>query len=1121
MMFTRKPSFWLILTLISITSLFIAFKYFSSAFPIVNLDLTCNRSQAIEKALAIAKTYHLGPINASQAAIFSVDQEVKTFVELEAGGKEALAQMLKDPYYSPYQWYVRLFREYEKNETLIRFKPDGTPYGFVEELSENDKGAALEQDAARAIAEKAAPSWLINLAEYKLVEQRKETKPSGRIDHTFVYERPEIRLGKGYYRLKFTISGDKLTEVTHFVKIPEEFTLKYKEMRSANNSIAAAAKLAMMLLYLLGCCIIGLFFLVRRSAIIWWPGVCWGTLIAFLHVLVEINQLPLQWFEYPTALSMQGFLLKLIVAFIYQFLSMAAMYSISFIAAENLTRAAFGNHIQLWRSWNSSVSSSYAMLGRTIAGYLMVPVDIGFTVIFYIIFNKYFGWWSPSDALIDPNILATYFPWLSSIVYSLGAGFWEECLFRAVPLSTAALIGQRWGNKRAWIIGAFILQILIFGAAHANYAAQPAYARIVELIFFSAVTGLIYLRFGLVPTIITHYVIDVVWFALPVFISSAPGSWINQILIILLALVPMLVVLYGRYRTGAFHELSPTELNSGWQPPLKAPDEKIFTLPEQQIVISLHKYIKPALIASGIFGIMLWLVTVRYHQDAPALSVTMNQAVTIANKDLEKSTISLPATWEPLTWVISEYDENISEELQHTWIWQKGGKDLYHQYIGSYLKLPRIVVRYATFSPTIPVADRAEEYLFSIAKDGTIVRKHHLMAEKKAGASLEEADARVIAHKALKDIFNLDPNTVKEILASPEKMPERKDWTFIFENKAVYPLSEGQAWITIVIDGNEVADAIRSIHVPEAWERAEHNKKNMLKVLEMLCSLLLYLLFCLGLFILFKRLQGGNYLGRAVYYFIPLALIYLITIINGWPSLIASLNTSEPFTNQVFMLLARYGFASLIKAASFSFVISGIIAWGLPYKPHTHSPLLFGSCLGLLVGGLYTLADRLAPSLSPIWASYEELGNYFPWLGEITSAIISYVSLAVMVMLAYIIIDFITNYWQQKKWIGLLTFISLGILMNGLQSIEQISSWLIGGIGIGLILALIYLVIGRYDREALPITVGVFCATQLGQQALFNAYPGALIGNILSIIIVLILAYFWSQTLSREEKQIS
>ena len=106
--------------------------------------------------------------------------------------------------------------------------------------------------------------------------------------------------------------------------------------------------------------------------------------------------------------------------------------------------------------------------------------------------SRWLGWWSPSDALFDPDLLATYFPWMGSIANSAQAGFWEECLFRAVPLAGAALLGKKFGKKGWWIGGALILQAVIFGAGHANYPAQPAYARVVELMIPSLGFGLIY-----------------------------------------------------------------------------------------------------------------------------------------------------------------------------------------------------------------------------------------------------------------------------------------------------------------------------------------------------------------------------------------------------------------------------------------------------------------------------------------------------------------------------------------------------------------------------------------------------------------------------------------------------
>ena len=152
-------------------------------------------------------------------------------------------------------------------------------------------------------------------------------------------------------------------------------------------------------------------------------------------------------------------------------------------------------------------------------------------------------------------MLATYFPWFSPLADSLQAGFWEECLCRAVPIAGAALIGQKLGHRRLWIAGALIFQAVLFGSLHANYAGQPSYSRVVELIIPSLAYGWIYLRFGLLPTIILHFVYDAVLMALPLFVSSAPGIWIDQIIVIALVFIPLWIVIIRRLQNGNWSEL--------------------------------------------------------------------------------------------------------------------------------------------------------------------------------------------------------------------------------------------------------------------------------------------------------------------------------------------------------------------------------------------------------------------------------------------------------------------------------------------------------------------------------------------------------------------------------------
>ncbi|MCX5921818.1 MAG: type II CAAX endopeptidase family protein [Candidatus Dependentiae bacterium] len=1112
----RKPLFWILFSALAIASTFFTLKYFSTAFPIVNLDLELDRPTALKKAREISEQYNLGPIGYWQAASFESDQEVQTFVELEAGGKQAFTQMLKDQLYAPYTWQVRHFKEYEKNETRIKFKPDGTPYGFAEKISENSPGHALSTDQAKLIAEQAATNnWRIQLTNYKLVETSKEVRPSGRIDHQFTYERPDITIGNGHYRLQLILSGDKLTELTHYIKIPEEFKLRYKEMRSANNSIAAGATMAMILLYIFGGCIIGIFFLLRRRWVLWKTATAWGIIIATLHVLVSINQLPLAWMHYQTELSMQGFLIKYMVSLIFQLLYITILYSLAFITAESFTRAAFGKHPQLWDVWSPPASSSITILGSTIGGYLLVPCYLAFGVGFYSITTTYFNWWIPSSSLIDPNILAHYFPWLSSIVLSLGAGFMEECLFRAIPIAGAALIGKRFGNQRMWITLGFIVQALIFGAAHANYPAQPAYARVIELLFFSLISGGIYLRFGLLPTIISHFSYDVVWFALPLFVSTAPNAWINQAMVIMLAIIPLLIVLYARLKVGRWNSLPENELNESWQPPVHQELlEKISTIFQQPITLPSNK--KNILIAACIIGLSLWLYTQQWSQDAQPLNVTPSMALTTAQQALANRNILLNESWQPLSNVSGDYTSSLDVQLQHAFIWQHGSPEIYHTLLGTYLAPPRWTIRYVRWHGT--VAERSEEYQMSITGDNQLFRFKHQLPETFPGADLAEQDARLIAHQELQTTYQLSPESLQEISAVATKNPTRKDWAFTFSNKATYPLKQGQAYISVKISGDKVVDSCRYIHVPEEWERTQKNNHHMLEILSLLCMLLLYSFLSIGLVMSLKKSKHFSlFSGTTLGYSVVLIVLFALNLINVWPTMMAQLTTSEPFYNQIFNLVGMASIGMLFRAGSLGILLTYINAWQKPYHHLSHSlALIAGISTGAFATGIYTALQKHAPSLKPIWADYTALPTHSTLIGILIHWLTSYIALTAALLIVCIIIDHLSDYWHNNKVACASIFILFGVMMNDITHIENISHWLISGALMGLVLLITYAIIVRYDNTVVPIAAGTFIISLALQQAAFNAYPMAYEGNLLACIMIIAFMLLWAGIIRKQ-----
>src|SRR5262245_21348913 len=157
-----------------------------------------------------------------------------------------------------------------------------------------------------------------------------------------------------------------------------------------------------------------------------------------MQALVAVNHWPLSWMSYDTAVSSGNFVLQQVALILAQFVGLGVMLTLSFMAAEGLTRLDFPEHVQLFKLWSRDVAPSRTVLGLTVGGFLAVAIFMAYDITLYFFAQRWLGWWTPSSADIDPNILATYFPWLDSIAISFQAGFWEESLFRAVPIAGAA-----------------------------------------------------------------------------------------------------------------------------------------------------------------------------------------------------------------------------------------------------------------------------------------------------------------------------------------------------------------------------------------------------------------------------------------------------------------------------------------------------------------------------------------------------------------------------------------------------------------------------------------------------------------------------------------------------------
>ncbi len=1108
---TYNPFFWVILTITSLCCIFFAYHFFGKAFPIVNLDITMDRQQALAHAQQLADTYQWGPQQYRQAASFTVDSDAQNYIELEHGGPQAFAAVLKEGYFSPYTWQVRLFKEFDPMETWVYFTPQGTPYGFNQQIPENYAAPSLSiDDASKLAVDHATSNWRINFQDYTLVEKSQDIKPNGRIDYTFVYEHAHKKIGAAPYRLTLEVSGNLFSKLMLSLQVPEAFQRKYQEMRSANNTIALIANALMILLYILGGCLIGLYLLAGAEWIIWKKATLAAFILALLITAHTINTLPLAWLNYDTALSLQSFLGSFGLRIFIQFILTLLGYSVIIAAAETLTRKAFPDHLQFWKLWTTDVAASWQMLGRAIGSYLILGFDFAFAIGLYSIASTYWGWWSPSESLYSPNTLATYIPWLSPIAQSVNAGFIEECLFRAIPLASAILLGNRFGKKRLWFIMAFIIQAIIFGAAHANYPAQPSYARLIELIIPSFVFGTFYIMFGLMTSIISHIIYDIVWFSLPIFVSHATDIWQDKLLIIFFTLFPLLLILKARLTKGYWANVSLDTYNNAWHPVERTvPFETSQQYPEETI----NRRTVYTIVALGIIGFISWSLFTRYDDYSLHLKLSRKEAMSQACNIVHTS-YSSTQCWD----LLSNPEAYPSE--QHIFVWRTSGKELFQKMVGTYLTPPVWKIRFAQFNGDI--AQRAEEYQINIAGSGILWRSTHILPEGNPGAQLSKEQARTIAYQGLNDRFGMTQDHVEEISAQSSKRPARIDWLFIFKMKENV-IKNGEQRVQITISGDTVTDANRYIFIPEDWLRAFKQEQMIKAILMMVCSLIIMAIGAIMCLVFIKRRHQMIY-SYPIFFIISIILFLksCIQFINLWPTFQSSFQTNQPYANQLISLVCEMAAQVIFKALIWGAFSGLIYAWRFKIKPTTSISLsmrlITGIGVGLIGSGFIAFITSITPFLKPEWVDYISAGAFIPFMSIGLISFTRFIEATAQTVLVFLVFDLLSSGWHRKKLETALFSLVGSVAVIGWQMADALSVpfWFIIGSVTGLLTLVLYIWLIRKDRSLIPIIVGTVMILNTIRFAIVNGFPGAFAGSLFAILLIGLGAW-WLMRVIREQ----
>ncbi|MGE5105154.1 MAG: lysostaphin resistance A-like protein [Betaproteobacteria bacterium] len=1114
---TRKPAFWIAYAVAAAIALAVAVRLFPFAIPIVNLDVTMSRNEAIAAARALADKLHLAPADARAAARFSHDATTQNYVELEGGGKKAFADLTRGDRYSPYWWEVRLFALGAIEETIIRLAPDGRPIGFARRLPEayvrDAAHKALDAAAARALAEaRARDNWHVDLASYHLLEQAQQTQLSGRVDHSFTYEQPQP-IGEARIRLLLTVAGDELTGIVPFVHVPESFGRRYEALRSANNLIANLAGIGAAVLYGLGGCILAVLWLARRHWLVYRPPIAAGLIVGALLACALLASAGTSWFGADTTETVATFWAKQAARALLVAIGGGLAYALVFMAAESLSRRAFPHQPQLWRMWSREAAATPQIAGRTLGGYLFVPLELALVAAFYYATNRWLGWWQPSEVLTDPNILGSAMPALTPIALSLQAGFWEECAFRAIPLSLGALIGARFGKRTLGIALAVVLQAVIFGSAHANYPGFPSYSRPVELLLPSIVWALIFLRFGLMPTVLLHATFDLTLFSIPIFLVDAPGARVQQALVIAAALVPLAIVALRRYQRGAWGELPALLWNGAWRPGQAATEAH--ATPSGALTIGrASRAFQAALPVLGLAGLFAWAIAAPFHADVPPLTLDRADAIAAADAAIAAQGVSLGPQWRRIA-LVKLASEDAQQWAWHRFVWREAGPAKYRRLVGTILAPPVWEVRYATFEGD--VAERAEEWRVSVNDDRSIRAMAHVLPEARPGAALSRDAALALARGALKARFDVDPAPLTLVAADQEQRPARTDWSFVFGDPRIDVGAGGEARYVVAVSGDAVSGAGRFVHVPETWTRGERERDNRLQALALAG---VFVFFAAGIAALVVGIVGWirhRVDGRALA-IVATAMfaIALATAANGWPSIAMQLSTTEPLSAQIAMRIAG-AIAAALVAALLAGLCAGVGAFGARMLPPLRRigrwpATLAAVAAGAFVVGLQASLTALGTPDAPTWPSGGWASQASRYAGAVLSGV-SFVGVASAELFVVYVVGRLTRGFTQRLWLAVAIVLVLECAVALAQGRANLAGALLGGVIAGAVASGVLLLLLRYDPRLVP----AFAATiVLLDTAVKAAQSAALLPFALDALAVIVVAAWFTRFLRRK-----
>ncbi len=819
---------------VGLAGLAVFVSVYDDAFPEASIELRLTRDDAVARSRDFLGERGFDLSGYRNAAVFVSRRTEIDFLERQSGLRNANGLFRKTV--AVWRWRVRWFKELEEVEYFVEYTPDGRLASFRRRLPESAPGPRLDEGAARRLAESFLGRDLgLDLSKYRYIERTMEDRPR-RLDRHLVWRLADFDVGGSEYRISVNVQGDCVSGYSQWLKIPETWIRARDETAARRSLLARVNYLPYALLFL---ALLGIFFWrAHAGGIRWKLSLAAAGVSSLVVFLAQVNSLPFALLSYDTTQSfgdfwagrLSGPVLSSLVAF-------AGMLWL-FAAADVAGRLFLPD-----RPWASGVfSGSFLRSGdvsrQVLLGYGLAFAAVGYVTLFYVLGRRFLGVWSPVEVAVS-NSFSTYLPSFNAVSTGFGAALREELLFR---LFAIALLYRL--TAKAW--PSVVIPAIVWGFAHTTYPQEPIWIRGLEIGVAGAVYGWAFLRFGLVATLVSHFVYNVFVGVVPQLQSGRAGLVADGLVALTL---PLLVLcLAGYLRRPGFREDSPERARPGGNalPPVPADaGGEVAPAPLRARPIPRIVFAGCLLAAVCVYGASLLPPATDFYGKPPAVRLTKQEGAKLCEKALAETGFDARGFTS-----FTEFDDRV-DELPDYVLSRFGIRGALTSYRNYYGFRPEWVTRWYK-------EKSIRNHEVWVDETGRLTGLRSRLSENDTGARLDEDSAKEVARKFLARFRPEDHRNWEHVETDKIDRPNRFDYGLTYRDRT-FKADGLQRKLSIMVSGDVVTEFGSPWYdVPDDWSRerevrSRHLRNTARRIVAALLASGLAVFFIIQMVVLLRR----------------------------------------------------------------------------------------------------------------------------------------------------------------------------------------------------------------------------------------------------------------------------